>query len=811
MKVALAAPSPIGFVIGGAEKLFMGMLTNLNRLSPHDIELIKIPVKDQDFWYLIEGYKKFSELNLDHFDMVITTKYPAWMIKHHNHKIYLQHTCRGVYDLYHLAKKPEDWKRIVQKDKRLNRLDKIFSLNEDRSILEDLFGELEYLREIERSLPRKTFEFPGPLTRKTIHFLDSIAFLPDSPSHPHGIKSYNAISRNVAQRKDYFPKGVTVKIINHPTDLEGLNSKTHGFIFTASRLEGLKRIDLLIKAFKRVKTTTRFLIAGTGGQQDQLKELARKDDRIEFLGFVTDKELIDYYSNALFVPFIPFDEDYGLITVEAMKSKKAVLTTSDSGGVNELVINNHNGIIAEPDEDSLSMAMQYLVDHREETIKMGENAYQTVAHINWNNMVAAIFGANALNEGSPATIKPPETITAAPETSDAHILVLSTFPVYPPVSGGKLRIYNLYKNLSKSFKVTLVSLDHCDADIKISENFNEVRIKRGREFNLLAEKIKAETGVSSDDIASIEGYRLIPGFEERLKQLASSADAIILSHPYLYNAVLTMEIPVFYDAHNVEYVQKSSMFNNEKYLALVKSIEHKLCDRAKFIYPPSQQDMDMMRKLYNTGENKFLIVENGVDLKNIAVLSSEEKKELKRRLGMDDRVVALFAGSMHKPNEEAVFYMETLAEKFPEVLFIVIGGAGGVLKNPPQNLIPVGVVTEEDKDVLMRAADIGLNPVVSGSGTNLKLVEYLAYGLVVVSTIFGARGIEFNDEFFTCGIEDFKEKFKQTIDKLGNTEDVGKKARLLAMKYDWEKISLRLEIRLRLEMDLNSVSGSQAR
>ncbi|MBN1932753.1 MAG: glycosyltransferase family 4 protein [Desulfobacterales bacterium] len=810
MKVAIAAPSPVDFLIGGAEKLFMGMLSNLNQLSTHDIELIKIPCKDQDFWALMEGYKKFSKLDLDHFDMVITTKYPAWMIKHHNHIIYTQHTCRGVYDLYRLSKKSADWKKTIEKDSRLNILDKIFDMK-DRLILEDLFGELEHLRAIEKSLSKRTFEFPGSLTRKIIHFLDSIAFLPDSPSHPYGIKSYCAISKNVAQRKQYFPKGVNVKIIHHPSNLENLSSKSHDFIFTASRLESLKRIDILIKAFKEVKSSIRFLIAGTGSQQSQLKELAKKDDRIEFLGFITDKELIDYYSKALFVPFIPFDEDYGLITIEAMKSKKAVLTTSDSGGVNEFVKNNFNGIIADPDKDSLCRAMQYLVDHKEETIKMGENAYQAVSHINWDNMAVSLLGKNALKESSAAAIKLPETITVESGSSYPAIIILSTFSIYPPVSGGKLRLYNLYKNLSKNYKVTILSLGHSETIIKISENFTEIKVKRTREFNRLAKKIKAETGVSSDDIAAIEGYKLIPGFEKKLKQIISSADAVILAHPYLYNAVSKIKKPVFYDAPNVEYILKSSMFNNEKYLLLVKSIEQNLCNRAKLIYPASKQDMDLMKKFYNISEKKFFIVENGVDTKNINILSPKEKKELKKRLGIKNRNVAVFAGSMHKPNNEAVVYMETLAKNFPDVIFIVIGGAGDVLKKSPKNLIPVGIVTKEDKDVLMRASDIGLNPVVSGSGTNLKLVEYLAYGLVVISTSFGARGIEYKDELFTCEIENFKEEFGHMINKLEDLDDMRKKARLLSEKYDWEKISLKLKNRLRLAIDLKSIPKSQAK
>ena len=32
--------------------------------------------------------------------MVISTKYPAWAVKHRCHIVYLQHTLRGLYDTY---------------------------------------------------------------------------------------------------------------------------------------------------------------------------------------------------------------------------------------------------------------------------------------------------------------------------------------------------------------------------------------------------------------------------------------------------------------------------------------------------------------------------------------------------------------------------------------------------------------------------------------------------------------------------------------------------------------------------------------
>ncbi len=42
--------------------------------------------------------------------------------------------------------------------------------------------------------------------------------------------------------------------------------------------------------------------------------------------------------------------------------------------------------------------------------------------------------------------------------------------------------------------------------------------------------------------------------------------------------------------------------------------------------------------------------------------------------------------------------------------------------------------------VCLHAADVGLNPVTTGGGSNVKLPAYLAAGLPVVTTAFGLRG-----------------------------------------------------------------------
>src|SRR6056297_3382520 len=100
MKIAIVAPTPVPFLIGGAEKFLWGLQAAINQLSPHDAELIKVPCRDQEFWPLMTAYERFYRLELTYFDRVISTKYPAWMIQHPAHDVYMQHPCRGVYDLY---------------------------------------------------------------------------------------------------------------------------------------------------------------------------------------------------------------------------------------------------------------------------------------------------------------------------------------------------------------------------------------------------------------------------------------------------------------------------------------------------------------------------------------------------------------------------------------------------------------------------------------------------------------------------------------------------------------------------------------
>ena len=158
-----------------------------------------------------------------------------------------------------------------------------------------------------------------------------------------------------------------------PTWRHGLHARrSHGvYLFTVSRLDAPKRVDLLIRAMRHVRAPVQLRISGTGPQEPQLRELAAGDSRIVLTGFLTDEQLADAYAKSFAVLFAPLQEDYGYITLEAMLSGKPVITTTDSGGPTELVQDGVNGLIVPLVSAALGAAVERLLSSRRNARRMG--------------------------------------------------------------------------------------------------------------------------------------------------------------------------------------------------------------------------------------------------------------------------------------------------------------------------------------------------------------------------------------------------------------------------------------------------------
>jgi len=415
MKIAVVGPSPVPYVYGGAEGLMWKLTESINRLTSHQAEMIKLPSREHSFWDLIDSYHQFYCLDLSHFDLIISTKYPSWMVRHPNHTVYMIHHLRGLFDTYSFCNQPEMVPQSMSLGLVGEILDTLRKDNPTERDVDEVFDGLERLRKDEKSSSKGLFNFPGPFIREIVHFFDSYAL------SPHRIKRYASISDNLKRRADYFPAGVQVVTAYPPSKIEDFLCRSYDYLFTASRLDGPKRIHLLVEAMRYVPHDIKLKIAGTGPEENKLRALASTDDRIEFLGFVNDESLVDYYSNALAVLYVPYDEDYGLITIEAMMSRKPVITANDSGGTLEFVEEGYTGCVAEPDPKKIAEKINRLVENPQEAKRMGDRARKNVKDITWEGVLARLLG-----EGSTSL------------HHRAKVLVLSTYSCYPPRGGGQL-------------------------------------------------------------------------------------------------------------------------------------------------------------------------------------------------------------------------------------------------------------------------------------------------------------------------------------------------------------------------------------
>jgi hypothetical protein len=135
------------------------------------------------------------------------------------------------------------------------------------------------------------------------------------------------------------------------------------------------------------------------------------------------------------------------------------------------------------------------------------------------------------------------------------------------------------------------------------------------------------------------------------------------------------------------------------------------------------------------------------------------RERVRSQLGLtEDDWLLVFSGSRYAPNLEALEELKTFCRaeaKFLAKNRLYILALGSMVPAPARDgaLISTGPVPEVIP--YFAAADAGLNPITRGSGSNVKLFEYLVARLPVISTHFGVRGTELQPEVdflpFTTG------------------------------------------------------------
>lgn len=778
--------------MGGAERLFAGLLRELNEHTTHDAELIKVPSREHSLPDLVASYEAFSRLDLSHFDLVISTKYPSWMVRHPNHVVYMLHKLRGLYDTYWMTGRPLSGD-YASPD--LRALQELMRSNPGPQALDEFFWRFNGLLQ-ERGPQDPAFLFPGPLAREIVHFLDGIALAPSA------IRRYAAISRTVARRPGYFPDGVPVAVAYPPSDLRGLRPGRFDYFFTVSRLDAPKRMDLLIRAMELVPGGQSLKIAGTGPELERLRSLAARDDRVEFLGYVSSAELADLYADALAVPFVPLDEDFGLVTLEAMTCGKPVVTCDDSGGPNELVVDGISGYVTRATPEALAEALHRLATQPQLARRLGESGRHRAAPVTWTRALSGVLGRRSQ--------------PAPPRVSDRpKVVVLSTFPVHPGLGGGQLRCLHLYGRLAPELAVEIVSLvDPGQPELRheLGHGFWETTIPKSAEHEASESAISQSlSGLAVTDVVAGPLIHLTPAYLAAVARATRDASAVILAHPFQYRAAKTVrpDIPLVYDAHNAEFLLKAEVLGSapaaRALLELVREAEGGATRDAKLVSVCSPEDAASLSTAYGVPESSFLLIPNGVDAAGVDFVDHVERQRRGRRwrerfaasgTGRPPRATALFMGSWHPPNNDAAEQLLRFSTELPDVLFLLVGSHCHSLRDRkcPPNVLLMGTVSTATKRALLKTVDVALNPMRFGSGTNLKILEYLAAGIPVVSTPLGARGLDLvaGAHFSVAPVEEFPAVIARLLGEPAEAHAMARDARqVMIERYDWRVLARR--------------------
>ncbi len=186
-----------------------------------------------------------------------------------------------------------------------------------------------------------------------------------------------------------FPQGKEVKKI-----------KRNPYFLYVGSLKRIKNIPALIKAFdlflSKTKHDTELLLIGGDKWIDPeidsvLSTLSEESiEKITFIGYAGDDELVDLYRNAIAFVSPSLYEGFGLTFVEAMALECPVIA-SNGGSLPEVV--GKAGIIVEPtDVEALAQAMNDLHKNNDLRIKLTKKGKSKVSDYTWERCANSVYG-----------------------------------------------------------------------------------------------------------------------------------------------------------------------------------------------------------------------------------------------------------------------------------------------------------------------------------------------------------------------------------------------------------------------------------
>lgn len=314
-------------------------------------------------------------------------------------------------------------------------------------------------------------------------------------------------------------------------------------------------------------------------------------------------------------------------------------------------------------------------------------------------------------------------------------------------------------------------------------------------------------------------------FLSRIRGIVESEniDLICITEPYgiISTSLICQRTPVVYDAHDIasEHARLGfqrmwidfrmvripivSKIVKAVFLSYTYFVERLACKRAKHIIAITELDKQRFIKKYHVDESKVTAIPVWMALNASRKASLSEKE-----LAQSHQVNIVFHGIYRHPaNYEAFKLIENYIA--PEVwkrnknIQFVLAGTD-VPQFEKGNIRSLGYV--ESLRTILDDSDIALVPVLQGTGVRIKILDYMAAGLPIVTTKKGIEGIDAKDGEHAIILESVDRKFVDAILDLASNEEkrerIGANAKkFIEREYSWERIYPKLEKVLQNSVD----------
>ncbi len=288
-------------------------------------------------------------------------------------------------------------------------------------------------------------------------------------------------------------------------------------------------------------------------------------------------------------------------------------------------------------------------------------------------------------------------------------------------------------------------------------------------------------------------FRFDRHFITWIEEITDWADIVFLEYPFWAKTVGKIcekkGVKLIVTAHDVIYkqVNQNSMIKDVLLAEEISSLAI-----ANKVICVSPEDQILLAK-YGINSN---VICNPVELPNLNKFKANfSDLEVIKKYNWITKNYCLFVGSYHFPNLEAVNLISNMAAIFKQKYthfdcnFIVIGSCC----NPEikDNFMALGKIDSELLAMLYNQANLVISPMLSGTGSSLKIIEAMSYGKAILGTKIAFRGYPVESNF-NCIIDDSIQDYTDIIYNLlldgSQLNFVEKNARSFAESYDYREL-----------------------